>query len=265
MIPHRYAAAFLSARLLLCLCACTGGKNESETAQKEKLVIGSDIYAPYFYIDDNGDFTGIDVEIAHEACGRMNIQPVFKKIVWQNKDVYLENGEVDCLWGSFTINGREELYSWAGPYLKSRQVAVVRADSDIYRLSDLSGKRIAVQDGSKPEELFLNNKLPQISGLENIYSLPSVDTVFAALRKGYVDACAGHEAAYRELIKNSGGEYRVLEEPLLQADLGVAFYRESASPIKAELTKVLKEMGADGTIEKIISPYGLDGSGLTGE
>ena len=246
MIPHRYAAAFLSAALLLCLCACTGGKNESETAQKEKLVIGSDIYA-------------------HEACGRMNIQPVFKKIVWQNKDVYLENGEVDCLWGSFTINGREELYSWAGPYLKSRQVAVVRADSDIYRLSDLSGKRIAVQDGSKPEELFLNNKLPQISGLENIYSLPSVDTVFAALRKGYVDACAGHEAAYRELIKNSGGEYRVLEEPLLQADLGVAFYRESASPIKAELTKVLKEMGADGTIEKIISPYGLDGSGLTGE
>ena len=81
MIPHRYAAAFLSATLLLCLCACTGGKNESETAQKEKLVIGSDIYAPYFYIDDNGDFTGIDVEIAHEACGRMNIQPVFKKIV----------------------------------------------------------------------------------------------------------------------------------------------------------------------------------------
>lgn len=154
MIPHRYAAAFLSATLLLCLCACTGGKNESETAQKEKLVIGSDIYAPYFYIDDNGDFTGIDVEIAHEACGRMNIQPVFKKIVWQNKDVYLENGEVDCLWGSFTINGREELYSWAGPYLKSRQVAVVRADSDIYRLGDLSGKRIAVQDGSKPEELF---------------------------------------------------------------------------------------------------------------
>ena len=95
--------------MLLCLCACTGGKNESETAQKEKLVIGSDIYAPYFYIDDNGDFTGIDVEIAHEACGRMNIQPVFKKIVWQNKDVYLENGEVDCLWGSFTINGREVL------------------------------------------------------------------------------------------------------------------------------------------------------------
>lgn len=258
-------AFLLAAAMLCCFAGCSEKETRSDNRAEKRLVIGSDIYAPYFYIDDNGDFTGIDVEIAHEACGRMNIQPVFKKIAWQNKDVYLENGAVDCLWGSFTINGREELYSWAGPYLKSRQVAVVRADSDIYRLSDLSGKRIAVQNGSKPEELFLNNKLPQIIGLENVYSLPSVDTVFAALRKGYVDACAGHEAAYRELIKNSGGEYRVLEEPLLQADLGVAFYRESASPIKAELTKVLKEMGADGTIEKIISPYGLGNSGLTGE
>ena len=265
MNRRRIIVFLLAAAMLCCLAGCSGKETRSDNRAEKRLVIGSDIYAPYFYIDDNGDFTGIDVEIAREACGRMNIQPVFKKIAWQNKDVYLENGAVDCLWGSFTMNGREELYSWAGPYLKSRQVAVVRADSNIYRLSDLSGKRIAVQNGSKPEELFLNNKLPQISGLENVYSLPAADTVFAALRKGYVDACAGHEAAYRELIKNSGGEYRVLEEPLLQADLGVAFYKGSASPITAELTKVLKEMGADGTIEKIISPYGLDGSGLTGE
>lgn len=264
MIPHRYAAAFLSAALLLCLCACTGGKNESETAQKEKLVIGSDIYAPYFYIAENGDFTGIDVEIARKACEILNIQPVFKKIDWQNKDAYLENGDVDCLWGSFTLTNREELYNWAGPYLKSRQVAVVRADSDIYRLSDLSGKRIAVQNGSKPEELFLNNKLPQISGLENVYSLPSVDTVFAALRKGYVDACAGHEAAYRELIKNSGGEYRVLEEPLLQVELGVAFYKENNSEIVSELTAALKEMNRNGAVENIVKDYGLDKSVLIG-
>ena len=96
MIPHRYDAAYLSATLHLCLCDCTGGKNESETAQKEKLVIGSDIYAPYFYIDDNGDFTGIDVEIAHEACGRMNIQPVFKKIVWQNCRKAVTQSYRDC-------------------------------------------------------------------------------------------------------------------------------------------------------------------------
>lgn len=38
----------------------------------------------------------------------------------------MENGTVDCIWGSFLMNGREDDYTWAGPYLNSRQVVAVR-------------------------------------------------------------------------------------------------------------------------------------------
>ena len=251
---------------MFCLCAlisACSGKNSD--ANLPVLTIGSDEYAPYNYLDDNGEHAGIDVEIAKEACRRMGYRPEFKMIKWDEKESYLRDRVVDCLWGCFSMQGRDDDYAWAGPYMYSRQVVAVRADSGIYSLADLSGKTVAVQSTSKPEGILLGGTDSRIKDIKNVYSFVEMDDVFAALRKGYVDACAGHEAAYRELIKNSGGEYRVLEEPLLQADLGVAFYRESASPIKAELTKVLKEMGADGTIEKIISPYGLGNSGLTGE
>ena len=67
---------------------------------------------------------------------------------------------MDCLWGSFTMTGREEEYTWVGPYLNSRQVVVVHADSNIFQLSDLEGTRVAVQATSKPEREFLNQNNP---------------------------------------------------------------------------------------------------------
>lgn len=84
---------------------------------------------------------------------------MFKRTSWQEKDELLAAGDVDCLWGCFSMTGREELYRWAGPYMYGRHVVVVREESDIYELSDLNGKRVAVQIGSKPEELFLTHQV----------------------------------------------------------------------------------------------------------
>lgn len=46
------------------------------------------------------------------------------------------------------MDGREEEYQLAGPYLYTRRVFVVKKDSDIRDLSDLVGKTIALQAGS---------------------------------------------------------------------------------------------------------------------
>ncbi|MFR8905471.1 MAG: hypothetical protein ACLVHS_17180 [Blautia wexlerae] len=44
------------------------------------------------------------------------------------------DGTIDCLWSSYSMNGRENKYQWAGPYLYSRQMVVVRAESEIRTL-----------------------------------------------------------------------------------------------------------------------------------
>ena len=146
--------------LLIAGCTDTGIKDNTE---KEKLLIGSDIYSPYFYLDDNGDFAGIDVEIATEACRRLGLTAVFIRIERQNKAKYLADHTIDCLWGSFSMNGREDDYLWAALYLSSRQVVVVNAASNIYSLSDLCGMRVAVQNGSKPESIFLTNAIKDVT------------------------------------------------------------------------------------------------------
>ena len=122
----------------MALCGCGREKKEAVTVQPE-LVIGSDDYEPYNYQNENGDYAGVDVELAKEACRRIGYTPVFKQIQWDDKDIYLENGEVDCAWGSFSMDGREDDYIWVGPYMYSREVVMVRTDSDIYKLDDLAG------------------------------------------------------------------------------------------------------------------------------
>ena len=111
----------LAVLLALCgalLCGC--GQRETETEELPVLVIGGDNYEPYFYLDEDGAFAGIDVEIAKAACERLGWTLDFRQISWQEKDQLLADGEVDCLWGSFSMTGREDCYNWAGPYMYSR-------------------------------------------------------------------------------------------------------------------------------------------------
>lgn len=236
------------------LCSCTG-KADSYTAAMPVIVVGSDNYPPFNYMSTDGTPTGIDVELATEAFRRLGCRAKFVTIDWEKKKELVENDTIDCIWGSFTMDGREEEYQWAGPYLYSRQVVAVRSDSDIYTLQDLAGKVVAVQSTTKPEELFLDaaaNGLPQ---LRAVYSLQDRDLIYTTLIKGYADALAAHESAIRQFMKDYSVEYRILAEPLMQADLGVAFAKDRADGLPQRLTETFREMLADGTTREIVSRY----------
>lgn len=247
--------------LVVLLCSFLGGCGEPGKAgyrpvdERPKLVVGSDIYPPFNYIDENGRPTGIDVDLAKEACRRMGYKVKFDTINWEEKNRLLEAGEVDCLWGSFSMKGRMEQYRWAGPYMVSKQVVAVNKNSSIVRLSDLKDRMIAVQVTTKPEELFIKHTDSRIPRVNKVYSLENRELIFAMLGKGYVDAMAMHESAVTEYNKEVGTKYRILEEPLLVTGLGVAFARNDRRGIAEKLDKTLKEMRADGTTKKIIEKY----------
>ncbi len=261
----RILCGIAAACLLLTLCSgCrAAGPGESvSSAPLPVLRIGIDNYAPYSYRDANGDYTGIDIEMAREAVRRIGLEPEFVQIVWDEKNRCLQERSVDCLWSCFTMDGREERYLWAGPYMKSRQVVVVREDSEIHTLQQLNGRNVAVQSSTKPEEIFLDSPEGAVPSVKHLYCFKSIDETFAALRKGYVDACASHEALCRELIREApAGTYRILEEPLMEVRLGVAFdlFRADEFAGTAEALKtVLHAMREDGTTARILESYGIN-------
>jgi polar amino acid transport system substrate-binding protein len=244
--------------LALALSACGDSQTDSTAAQYETLpavIVGSDNYPPFNYEDANGQPTGIDVDLAKEAFGRMGYRAVFVTIDWEDKKELAERGEIDCIWGSFSINGREDQYHWTEPYMYSRQVVAVRQDSSIQTLADLAGKRVAVQTTTKPEGIFLSHTDPRIPQVDEVFSLQNRELLYPYLSKGYADAIAAHETAILQCMSDYGLEYRILDEPLLTVGLGVAFSRTDQRGLETELSQTFEEMRADGTMEQIIGAY----------
>lgn len=245
--------------LVLMLACCGCGKKQGESTEqisnRTKIIVGTDTYPPYNYENADGEPTGIDAELATEAFHRMGYEPKFVYINWEEKKELLERGDIDCIWCSFTKDGREDQYRWTDPYMVSRQVVAVRVDSDIYTLADLKGKKIAVQSTTKPEEIFAGHSDERLPEFEEVISLQNRELLYPFLSKGYVDAIAAHETSILQGMKDYGLEYRILDEPLLTVGLGVAFSINDDRGLEKELSKVLAQMRDDGTMETIIGHY----------
>ena len=238
------AAACAVCLTVAALCALGGGgvnaASATRAAQSSLPVInvGCDDYPPFNYTDVNGNITGIDVELAEEAFGRMGYQPEFHLINWDEKKQLLANGTIDCVWGSFSMNGREDEYKWAGPYMQS----------------DLEGKTIAVQSTTKPEDILRAGD-SRIPPLRKVLSVQKHDLIFILLSKGYVDALAAHDTSVEQFMSASGLKFRVLDEPLQTVGLGVAFDKDDTRGLDTRLNEIIKDMRADGTVRKVLAKY----------
>lgn len=252
--------AFLNGCTLLAASAALGGLSacggtDAKNRGLPQILIGSDTYPPYIYLNNDGTPAGIDVEIATEAFRRMGYAARFEVIDWEQKTALVESGAIDCIWGCFSMQGRETLYRWAGPYMVSRQVVAVNADSSIQSLSDLAGKTVMVQSTSKPEDIFLSGSDPRIPQTVEVFSIEDRSVQYAMLACGYVDAIAAHETAILQYMKDNNAVFRILEEPLLVTGLGVAFAKNDSRGLDHQLNDTFAQMREDGTLEQIVGKY----------
>ena len=260
-MKHRISRrAFLHGCTLLAASAAVGGLTacggtDAKESGLPQIIVGSDTYPPYIYLNNDGVPAGIDVEIATEAFRRMGYAARFETIDWEQKTTLVESGALDCIWGCFSMDGREEAYRWAGPYMVSRQVVAVDADSSIRTLGDLAGKTIAVQSTGKPEELFLSGSDPRIPQTVEVFSIEDRNVQYAMMACGYVDAIAAHETAILQYMQDCNANFRILEEPLLVTGIGVAFALNDTRGLDEKLTETFAAMRADGTMKQIVGKY----------
>ena len=260
-MKHRISRrAFLRGCTLLAASAAVGsltscGGTDATDSDLPQILVGSDTYPPYIYLNNDGIPAGIDVEIATEAFRRMGYAARFEPIDWEQKTNLVESGTIDCIWGCFSMDGREQLYRWAGPYMTSRQVVAVNADSGIETLADLAGKTMMVQSTTKPEEIFLAGTDPRIPQLGEVLSTEDRSVQYAMLNCGYVDAVAAHETAILQYMQDCNADFRILEEPLLVTGIGVAFALSDTRGLDEQLTKTFAAMRADGTMKQIVGRY----------
>ena len=102
---------------------------DAQTEAGRQFVVGFDAeFPPYGYKDDSGEYVGFDLDLAQEVCDRLGWTLVKQPIDWDAKDMELDSGAIDCIWNGFTMNGREDQYTFSVPYVDNSQVFVVAED-----------------------------------------------------------------------------------------------------------------------------------------
>ena len=265
-VPRRIKrGAIVSSVLILlvavCAVALTYAVRSSSTPSSEsdkdlpELKIGVTDNDPYVYIDTTGDYAGIDIDIASEACKRVGIKPQFVDIDWNDRDRLLKNGDIDCLWCDYSPCYREDKYYWTEPYLTVTVSVAAKKTSGIKSLAHLDGsKTIAVIAGSVSERRLLAGDLGVSSDVQ-IKSYGSAELCKAALVKGYVDCWMADVQSLDRLVAQYPGVYRVFADNVMTVDLGVAFDDSYEGSVAKDLNTALFDMDRDGTIDRIVGNY----------
>lgn len=257
------AAAALMLLTLLAGCGNNAATPDNgEQTQTKTFTVGFDAeFPPYGYQDENGEYVGFDLDLAAEVCARNGWELVKKPINWDSKDMELETELIDCIWNGFTINGREDKYTWSTPYVDNSQVVVVGKDSGIASYADLAGKIVAVQadssalaalteneDGSNDENIAL------AESFEKLVEVPDYNTAFMNLEAGAVDAIAMDIGVAQYQLEQRGDAFVILDGTLAAEQYGIGF-KLGNTELRDAVQKTLDEMAADGTFAKIAEKY----------
>ncbi|MBQ8591365.1 MAG: amino acid ABC transporter substrate-binding protein [Lachnospiraceae bacterium] len=270
-------------RVLACLCAVAmlatamtgcGATEEAaeetvvteEAGEKSTFTVGFDAeFPPYGYMDENGEYVGFDLDLAAEVCERQGWELVKQPIDWDAKDMELSSGTIDCIWNGFTMNGREDSYTWTVPYVDNSQVFVVAEAAGIATQADLAGKVVGVQkDSSALAALNAEDGTALRDSFAQLIEFADYNTAFMDLEAGAIDAVAMDIGVANYQIESRGGGYVILDEYLATEQYGVGFLLGNEE-LKNTVETTLFEMKEDGTFDAIAEEWGLTDSVVLGK
>ncbi|WP_296880749.1 amino acid ABC transporter substrate-binding protein [uncultured Methanobrevibacter sp.] len=243
-----------------------GGSSGNQTANDNNtFVVGFEpTLAPFGYKDASGNYTGFDLDLAKEVCKRNNWTFKAQPTEWDAKDKELNSGAIDCFWNGFTIDGRENDYTWSNPYLENKQVFVVKSNSSINNVSDLSGKTVETQKNSTMVEALNGNNKTIKDKFANLTEVADFDIAFKDLKSGSCDAVAMDIGVAEYDIKNSNSsadDFKILNETIKTEKYGIGF-KKGNDALKDKVQTTLDEMFKDGTVAKIAEKYGISQDSL---
>ena len=258
---RRRLAMFLLLSMVMTILFA-GGCASKEGKEKKTFIVGFDAeFPPYGYKDYDGEYVGFDLDLAQEVADRNGYELVKRPIDWNSKDMELDSGAIDCIWNGFTINGRENDYTWSSAYTDNSQVVVVKSDSSINQLSDLAGKTVAVQADSSALAAFTGEDATEenialCASFKKLMQIGDYNSAFMELEVGSVDAICMDIGVAGYQIANRKDAFRILEEQVSSEQYGIGF-KLGNTELRDTVEETLKEMVADGTFDRIASKWGL--------
>ena len=270
----------LSAVMVLALAACGGGSGSSSDSEggklaaiqeKGKIVVCTDAaWAPFEYIGEGGQPTGIDIEIAQYIADQLGVELEVSNIAFDTIPTALVNGDADLALACITITDeRKEQMAFTDPYTSVQLYMVVTADSKIASMDDLAGKMIGTHLGTTGDFLVSDEVESGVlagSGAQN-NQYKALPDAAEELKSGTLSAIVCDSVLAENLVTANGDALKCF--PVVYADgteaevenIGAAM-AQGDDEFTAKINEIIQELVANGQIDEWFVKHSEEASKL---
>lgn len=241
--------------LIMALCMFAGcGKSDSMTLEKGKLIMSTNAaFPPYEMTDDNGNFVGIDIEVAQAIADKLGLELVIDNMEFTAALEAAQKGKSDMVMAGVTVNeDRLTVMDFSDSYATGTQVVIVKEGSDV-TMDNLGEKMIGTQMGTTGYIYASDTPKNGGYGEDHVIAYDNGITAVQALLNNQIDAVIIDNAPAQAFVESNPG-LTLLEGEWVVENYAIGFAKGNTE-LKEAVNKALAELIADGTVQQIVDKY----------
>ncbi|MBR1969413.1 MAG: transporter substrate-binding domain-containing protein [Clostridia bacterium] len=239
--------------LSVCVFAACGEK--AENAETNKLVMATNAEFPPYEFYDGETVVGIDAEIAAAIAEKLGMELEIVDTAFDSIIPAIVAGKYDIGMAGMTVTDeRLEEVNFSDSYATGVQVVIVKEDSEITTVDDLTGDKnytIGVQTGTTGD-LYSTWDIED-AGLGTVSRFNKGADAVEALKIGKVDCVIIDNEPAKAFVADAEG-LKILDTAYAEEQYAIAISKDNTELLE-KINTALKELTADGTIQTIVDKY----------
>lgn len=221
--------------------------------RKRQVVIGlDDSFVPMGFEKKNGQLTGYDIDLAKAVFQEYGIKVSFQTIDWSMNVTELRNGTIDLIWNGYSITPqRKKKVAFSRPYLRNRQVLVVKKNSGINSFSQMKKYELGMQTGSTAEQWYEGKQ--KVLRAKKVILYDTISNSFLDLNSGRIQGILLDEVYADYYISHmaKSNSYRVIQNDQVPMDLFAVGMRKGDKTLRRKINAGLVHLQKNGKLKQI--------------
>ena len=254
----RWLAAVLLGLLALGMGVPAASAAGADSVEGKTFVIGTDTTFAPFEFRENGELTGIDMDILRAIADDQGFDVEIRSLGFSAALAALSSNQVDGVIAGMSITDeRKEVYDFSEPYFESGvQMAVPASDEETKGYEDLEGKTVVAKTGSEGESYAKS-----IAGKYGftVKSLDQSATMYESVKAGSAVAVFDDYPVLAYGIAQNNG-LKTVTDKVPGGSYGFAVNKGENTALLAAFNDGLAKLKDNGEYQKILDKYLADPS-----
>ncbi len=226
------------------------------TIQEGKLVMSTNAaFPPYEMTTDAGGFEGIDVEVAQAIADKLGLELVVDDMGFDAALTAVQTGQSDIAMAGITVTeDRQQVMDFSDSYATGIQVVIVKEDSPIATLDDLSNAQMIGCQKATTGYIYCSDT-PENGGYgeDHVTAYETGALAVMALVNGQVDAVVIDNEPAKSFVASNDG-LKILDTEFAVEDYAIGLAKGNTALLEA-VNAAMAELKADGTFQGIVDKY----------